>query len=208
VCPLNFKHDEFVTSAVDNIDYNPSSTTSVDSFHGTGILLFQHLDSSKMCRKRDLLDHFKSINSKSKSVPHFPDFYTIVYPVPIMNKEPLLPSSSSNHESILIAKIQSEYEEELKWLMYINRQSESSELVQMDTSWSSFHATRTRRLEFEITRGSLLPLFHDEAHSTAMIKHSFKLITAATMFLNPNQLPVVTMEQPLYAILDSRRNNE
>ena len=32
----------FTTSAVDNIDHNPSATTAMSSFHGTGILLFQH----------------------------------------------------------------------------------------------------------------------------------------------------------------------
>jgi len=30
-------------STVDNIDHNPSSATSKESFHGTGISLFQHL---------------------------------------------------------------------------------------------------------------------------------------------------------------------
>ena len=32
----------FTTTAVDNIDHNPTSTTAADSFHGTGISLVQH----------------------------------------------------------------------------------------------------------------------------------------------------------------------
>ena len=32
----------FTTAAVDNIDHNLSSTSTNDSFHGTGISLFQH----------------------------------------------------------------------------------------------------------------------------------------------------------------------
>jgi hypothetical protein len=32
----------FTTAAVDNVDHNPSSTTSKSSFHGTGISIFQH----------------------------------------------------------------------------------------------------------------------------------------------------------------------
>ena len=32
----------FTTAAVDNIDHNPTSRTAQDSFHGTGISLFQH----------------------------------------------------------------------------------------------------------------------------------------------------------------------
>ena len=31
-----------MTAAVDNIDHNPSSKAAEESFHGTGILLFQH----------------------------------------------------------------------------------------------------------------------------------------------------------------------
>ena len=32
----------FTVEAVDNGDYNPSSTISKDSFHGTGISLIEH----------------------------------------------------------------------------------------------------------------------------------------------------------------------
>ena len=36
----------FTVGALENIDYNPSSTTTQGSFHGTGISLFQFPDSS------------------------------------------------------------------------------------------------------------------------------------------------------------------
>ena len=42
VCPPLFKGNVFTTSAVDNIDHNPSATTAKYSFHGTGISLLQH----------------------------------------------------------------------------------------------------------------------------------------------------------------------
>ena len=41
VCPLELRKELFTVAAVDNIDHNPSSTTAKDSFHGTGISLFQ-----------------------------------------------------------------------------------------------------------------------------------------------------------------------
>ena len=44
ICPPKLKHGLFTTVAVDNIDHNSSSTTAHDSFHGTGISLFQHPD--------------------------------------------------------------------------------------------------------------------------------------------------------------------
>ena len=44
VCPSELNGGLFTTAAVDNIDHNPSSTNSHDSFDGTGISLFQHPD--------------------------------------------------------------------------------------------------------------------------------------------------------------------
>jgi len=41
VSPACFKKGLFTVGAIDNLDYNPSSTTSQSSFHGTGISLFQ-----------------------------------------------------------------------------------------------------------------------------------------------------------------------
>lgn len=41
VAPASLWKGLFTVSALDNLDYNPSSTTSVTSFHGTGISMFQ-----------------------------------------------------------------------------------------------------------------------------------------------------------------------
>ena len=41
VCPPRLCGRVFTTSAIDNIEYNPSSTTSKESFHGTGISLLR-----------------------------------------------------------------------------------------------------------------------------------------------------------------------
>ena len=42
VCPPKLKGELFTTASIDNIDYNPSSTTARDSFHGTGIFLVKY----------------------------------------------------------------------------------------------------------------------------------------------------------------------
>ena len=46
VCLPSLKGSHFTTGAVDNIDHDPSSTSTHDSFHGTGISLFQHPDTN------------------------------------------------------------------------------------------------------------------------------------------------------------------
>ena len=57
VCPPELKGGLFTTAAVDNIDHNPSSTTAHDSFHGTGISLFQHPDRTFSGKKSSSCHH-------------------------------------------------------------------------------------------------------------------------------------------------------
>jgi len=45
-----------------------------------------------------------------------------------------------------------------------------------------------------------LPLFYENAHSVAMIKHAMIVAKNAIEHLNPGQIPVITMDQPLYAL--------
>lgn len=42
VCPLKWRKGLICTSAMDNIDRNPSSTTVTSSFYGTSISIFQY----------------------------------------------------------------------------------------------------------------------------------------------------------------------
>ena len=41
VSPACLRKGLFTVGSLDNLDHNPSSTTSQSSFHGTGISLFQ-----------------------------------------------------------------------------------------------------------------------------------------------------------------------
>ena len=42
VCPQVLQKVLFTTSAMDNIDHNPTATTATTSFHGTSVSVFQH----------------------------------------------------------------------------------------------------------------------------------------------------------------------
>ena len=46
----------------------------------------------------------------------------------------------------------------------------------------------------------ILPLFPDKAATVAMVKHSLLLGMSLTDYLNPGQIPVQGMDQPIYAI--------
>ena len=43
-------------------------------------------------------------------------------------------------------------------------------------------------------------MFTDNAHSLAMVAHAITVITAAMKHLNPSQIPVITVDQPLFAL--------
>ena len=88
VCPPQLKGGLFTTAAVDNIDHNPSSTTSRDSFHGTGISLFQHPDENCTGTQREVI----AIQDDSNPVKsNLPESYTSVPPVVLQSKDPPVP---------------------------------------------------------------------------------------------------------------------
>ena len=51
-----------------------------------------------------------------------------------------------------------------------------------------------------ICPSALLPLVHESAHTVTMVKHSMDVVRKAVQHLNAGQSPVVTFDQPLYAI--------
>ena len=51
--PTQLQCGLFCAGALDNLDHNPTSTTAKDSFHGTGISLFQFPTSSSLGEKQN-----------------------------------------------------------------------------------------------------------------------------------------------------------
>lgn len=79
---MKLKYGLFTTAAIDNIDHNPSSTTAKDSFHGTGISLFQHptANFSGIERHRDEASPQSVPANKKMTIPELPEFYTHIPP--------------------------------------------------------------------------------------------------------------------------------
>ena len=71
-------------------------------------------------------------------------------------------------------------------------------------SWAAFHASQqpvSTAPESNVSINSLvLHLFYESAHSEAMIRHSMDVVKMAFDILHPKQVPIITMDQPLYAI--------
>ena len=65
---------------------------------------------------------------------------------------------------------------------------------------SARYASHNRTKDIEITIAPLLPLLRNHAHSVATIKHVMNKIRETVAFLNPGQTPIITADQPLYAL--------
>ena len=115
VCPQALRTKLFTTSAVDNIDYNPTSTTAKTSLHGTSISIFQHPRPYYAGELREAAARINDDTSKVKRVPELPESFTNVRPAhiaknPTPSKEVSLTQPSPN-------SIQSHLkEEECGWL--------------------------------------------------------------------------------------------
>lgn len=94
VCPLSLRQGLFTTAAIDNIDHNPSSTSATDSFHGTGISLFQH--PSHQNQGLDRREHcILERSSTNKKLLELPQYYTNVHPLVAPKKEVTIPQADS-----------------------------------------------------------------------------------------------------------------
>ena len=72
--------------------------------------------------------------------------------------------------------------------------------ISLDHENDLCHASKGRQSHFEISLSTLMPLFPESAHSVAMVKHAMDIAKKTTNFLNPSQVPVVTVDQVLFAL--------
>ena len=75
VCPRALRNFLFTVTAIDNLDHNPTATTTQSSFHGTSISVFQHPTTENPGELREPLSVSES---KTRKVPELPESYTNV----------------------------------------------------------------------------------------------------------------------------------
>ena len=202
VCPSNLRLHLFTTSAVDNIDHNPTSTTAQDSFHGTGISLFQQPTTENPGTARARIDTSHTVVN-TKSVCQLPEAYTEVAPVIAPTKHPQVSATNINMQPDG-AVFDRGFKDEVRWL------ENSSDIVCSQenlkegeiVSWGAFHSRDPQYSSSTTTSAisALLPLFPDQAKSIAMIRHAMDMIKLSVNHLNPGQVPVIALDQPLYAV--------
>lgn len=93
VAPICLRKGLFTVGALDNIDHNPSSTTAMNAFHGTGISLFQFPTRATLGETRSLVT-----TSFSRSKQHFlPDSYAVVPAVALKASAVEVPAAHMSH---------------------------------------------------------------------------------------------------------------
>lgn len=198
VCPPQLKGGLFTTGQVDNIDHNPSATTAFDSFHGTAHSLCQHPTEGN--QGTDPVPIVPDDTVTQKRIPPLPLAYTNILPAPSMPKEvkaPVIKGPIRPERN----KFQDDRETEYKWLDKAMSLIEAGDLAVGDfVSWAAYHASMEIQHNTLPTTIALMPLFREESHSFATILHCMKTNQEATQLLNPGQKPVLTMDQPLYAL--------
>ena len=195
VCPSNLCLNLFTTAAIDIIDRNPSLTTPRDSFDGTGISLFQQPTTKKPGTTRARLEISHAVQDK-KSVSQLPEVYTEVTPVIAPTKHPQISATS--------VEIQPDGTYFTRGLENSSNVVHNQESLQDEefVSWGAFHSRDPRHSSLHATSAlsALLPLFSDQATSVAMIRHAMDVIMLSENYLNPGQVPVISLHQPLYAV--------
>ena len=71
-----------------------------------------------------------------------------------------------------------------------------------NASWAAVSASQESNTSICPSIRTMLPVFTEDSKSVAMmIMHAMLLIKQSINFLNPGQIPVVALDQPLYAII-------
>ena len=181
VAPRSLEKGHFCTAAIDNIDVDPQSSYSKTSLHGTAASINVHrgLDVG-IPRETVPIDFLK------RTLQKLPDEYTEITPLH------LPPATPPTVEKVGLRDCppEEDLKKDLEWL-------ESKDLI----SFSAFHSRKEETpRKFKEDDSALLPIWRDDSKSPATICHGIRTVKKAIGFLNPDQTPVCTLDQPLYAI--------
>jgi len=87
-----------------------------------------------------------------------------------------------------------------RWLSQVEEKYLQNISQDSNISWAAYHASQqpVPSSSLPVTT-AMLPLFNEDSKSVAMIRHSMDVIRQAVQKLNSVQVPVITLDQPLYA---------
>ena len=136
VSPACLRKGLFTVGALDNLGHNPSSTTSLTSFHGTGISLFQFPTRSDPGESRPPI-LIPPCGTKQHSLP---DSYAFVPAVALTTTSISVPKLKNNPGSIPTCLNEAKLREN-SWVEHALKLMEKEMLANGDAiTWAAFHA--------------------------------------------------------------------
>ena len=92
-------------------------------------------------------------------------------------------------------------QQEGRWVSHaLSKLSNDDVSAEDSITWAAYHSKNKQQMNDPPTITALLPLFYEKADTPTMIKHGMDVLREATSFLNPGQVPVITLDQPLFAL--------
>lgn len=194
VTPACLRKGIFSVGALDNIDHNPSSTTSASSFHGTGISIFQFPTKEVLGQEREPL----TIPPTGTEQHALPDEYCIVPPTELKTNTVSVPERQM---TTVQATLTDAITQEDRWVTHAMSKLSKDPVDAEDTiTWAAYHSSLQPPPNEPHAITSLLPLFYEKAATPAMVKHGMDVLRQSITFLNPGQIPVMAVDQPLFAL--------
>jgi hypothetical protein len=121
----------------DNVDHNPSSTTSQSSFHGTALSLICHVTPDNQGTERGIQEENATVLHQRR-IAELPQYYTDVPPIHLFNDTPKPPSVFSS--KVKVANLEADAQD-IGWLDRVSELVHKEKLDQTDyISWSGYHA--------------------------------------------------------------------
>ena len=167
VAPACLRKGLFTVGALDNLDHNPSSTTSLNSFHGTGISLFQFPTRNDPGESRSPV-----IIPPSGDKHSLPDYYACVPAVAMTTSAISVPSFVNTETEPPQAFLDEAIVEEAGWFCHALPLVEKEVLNAKDAiAWAAYHAPHQAPMGDPPALRALLPLFYEKSATPAMVKH-------------------------------------
>ncbi len=92
-------------------------------------------------------------------------------------------------------------QQEDRWMSHALTKLSKDDVTAEDCiAWAAYHSSNLLPTNDLPAITALLPLFYEKADTPAMVKHGMNVLREVTLFLNPGQIPVITLDQPLFAL--------
>ncbi len=144
-----------------------------------------------------------ALSSSQTRMHHLPDSYAIVPAIAFKNTDVAIPKISVNTEPTNPRQnyLDQAMIKEKSWVDSALLLLEKEELAKEDKIvWGAHHALQQPPSKDPPSVCALLPLFYEKAATPSMIKHGMDVQRQAIAHLSPGQIPVTTMDQPLFAL--------